>query len=115
MTAVSAKWGLAVLVTAVLLVSTLGLAGVGAASRPSAGTASPTTVASPSVHGGPTAPTATAAPSGTQALLTSKGSSTLAAPPTPSGRTASLVNDLETEHVPLKDAFLPDLNANPHP
>jgi thermopsin len=115
MTAVSAKWGLAVFVTVVLLISTLGLAGWGSADRSSTGTSSPAAAFSTPAHSGLASTDPGATPAATQALLTSKQPTAPATSPTPSGRTATLVNQLQGEHVPLKDAFLPDLNANPHP
>jgi thermopsin len=115
MTAVSAKWGLAVFVTAVLVLSTLGLAGVGSADRTSSGTSSPTALATALGHGAATPTVGGSAPGATQALLASHQPASSTAPPAPSGRTTSLINELQREQVPLKDAFLPDLNANPNP
>ncbi len=109
--------GLALLVTVVMLLSSLGLAGAGAATHAAPSSAAPPAqprITAPSVA---TSPTATSA---AQALLTSKSpanpsASAPSAVVTPSGRMSSLVSNLRAQNVPLKYAFLPDLNADPNP
>jgi len=126
MNASRTRWGLAVLVTAILLFSSLGLAGVIASARTptSASSAAPLAAAStPSLS----AAAPSAAPSGTPhfgtaattALLSAKtpplASGNPSAIPTPSGRMGTALSTLRASHVPLKDAFLPNLNAPPNP
>ncbi|MCI4373056.1 MAG: thermopsin family protease [Thermoplasmata archaeon] len=108
--------GLAVLVTVVVVLSSMGLAGWGSAAHaaPSA-----TSAASPAAI--PHLPISSPATASAPAVLTTNGPTTPATPssptalPTPSGRMSSLVSELRAQHVPLKYAFLPNLNANPNP
>ncbi len=113
--------GLAVLVTVVLVLGSLGLVAA------STGTPAPSHAASPaSASATPSLPNK--APASTQAELTATSTSvpsssypspaaptTPSAIPTPSGRMSSTVAELNKLHVPLKYAFLPNLNANPDP
>jgi thermopsin len=103
-----------------MLVSSMGIVGAATASHP--GSSAPTLPAdAPAPHLGSTqgfsAPTSSAG--STIAHLTSEApsrpSTAPSAVPTPSGRMSSLVAELKQQHVPIKDAFLPNLNADPNP
>ncbi len=116
MSAKRSALGLAVLVAVVVVLSSVGLAGAG-----TLGHAAPAAVSSPSTpRVASVSPTVTSS-SPSSAFLTSQTPAASASPSspaaleTPSGRMSSLVSTLRENHVPLKYAFLPDLNANPNP
>ena len=118
MSATRSTLGLALLVTAVLILSSLGLAGLSSAAHPAspAPSARPTPV--PSTSSAPLT-TSSGTPGTANALLQAKTPAPApvspAALPTPSGRMSAALSELHTLHVPLKYAFLPNLNANPNP
>jgi thermopsin len=119
MSVVRSNWGLAVLVTFVMLVSSMGIAGAAAASRPTSTAVALPANAPPANQVTPRGPAVPATETRTVAHLTTDAPSSPTSPPTalptPSGRMSSLVAALNQRHVPIKDAFLPNLNAQPDP
>lgn len=117
-------------IAALMVLSTLSGA---ATAHPSASAAAPTApkAASSTPHLPPNfaslTPSGRALSVGSPARSLPRTSPNVPAPPTapaalsgtadaaPSARTASTLATLRTDGVPLRDAFLPDLNVNPHP
>jgi thermopsin len=115
MSANRAALGVAVLVTFVLLISSLGLANAASTAQPTSGTA-----AAPAIHPVTSSLSPSSSAATPSAYLSAKAPTTTPAPSpssvvTPAGRMSSLVSQLREKNVPLKYAFLPDLNANPNP
>ena len=114
----AARWtiGLAVLLTVIVVLSTLGLTAASSSSRvPTSSPASETPAKTASVPPSaiqPVLPSPNARPSAKAppTVLTNP-----TAVPTPSDRMSAALAELHTLHVPLKYAFLPNLNANPDP
>lgn len=105
--------GLAVLVTVAVVLSSLGLVGAVAPAAPRAsGNATPASHFT-ALSSGPSAPSGS-----TAGFLSSHAPSSPTSPvasPAPSSAESNVLAELSKLHVPLKYAYLPNLNANPNP
>lgn len=122
--------GVAIAIAAVMVLGALSGVLVGSLHSPAATASAPApaaaTASSPALSHAPGTDSLTTG-GASITTQTSTGTPTLPAAPTapadplastaatPSGRMAATVSTLRSDGVPLRDAFLPNLNANPHP